>query len=388
MKYILLNFAYGFGPFLRTCELAVAVNEALEKKGKDRCGIIVPLVYGERQIQIMREEFSQIIQKSPHEILLDSTLGSLLSSIYYGTHPYVVSLQRYLESQHTIEHQIQSYLKSGLTVRTFANEMRTVRRDDICGEINRAPRVSCGITPSFAASFAYISEILETAGRELSHFFDKNLLLQVSERIEKIERQQSLRFIAEPSTFSYRKTQPKHPDTIFTPPNAKIIPPPTENMGSQQPIAPGIFVTVTGIPGLDKLFTQAREIGLAVYSNNTKAVPGSISAPPHIVWDHNILLHFARSGWGSVWLSEFALTPFITPEYASDDDPEIYYNNECIEGLTIGKIYHGQSLQELLSFTETYTKSAKTLNNALFAKYGTLDGVTYTAQKIVEQLMV
>ena len=77
MKYIILNFSSGFGPFLRTTELAVAVNNLLAEKLGQRLGIIVPLVYGERQKNIMLEMFGDIINRWPAELVLAEELGDL-----------------------------------------------------------------------------------------------------------------------------------------------------------------------------------------------------------------------------------------------------------------------------------------------------------------------
>ena len=57
MRYILANFAYGTGPYLRTTELAMAVSTQLQARGLGRLGVIVPWVYAERQRAIMAEEF-------------------------------------------------------------------------------------------------------------------------------------------------------------------------------------------------------------------------------------------------------------------------------------------------------------------------------------------
>ena len=152
-------------------------------------------------------------------------------------------------------------------------------------------------------------------------------------------------------------------------------------------IKKGIYVTVTGIPGLNRLFEEARNIGLQIYSNKPESVAGSIKASPSIMAHENILLHFARSGWGSVWLSQFTKTPFITPSYDKDDDPEIYFNNICIEQLGLGTIYKNQNLDELLEIKDVYVSNIEKINKYLMDTYGTLDGIEYTTKKIVNHFL-
>ena len=82
MRYIVTNFAYGTGPYLRTTELAIAVNNRLQRLGKERLGIIVPLVYGEKQIRVMREEFGEHQKAFPGEILFDEALGDIIRSVF------------------------------------------------------------------------------------------------------------------------------------------------------------------------------------------------------------------------------------------------------------------------------------------------------------------
>ena len=200
---------------------------------------------------------------------------------------------------------------------------------------------------------------------------------------EEIENDQQLYFVADPATFSnkgkeFRKSRKNE---VYTPPTLHKLKNTDDN------IKKGIYVTVTGIPGLNRLFEEARNIGLQIYSNKPESVAGSIKASPSIMAHENILLHFARSGWGSVWLSQFTKTPFITPSYDKDDDPEIYFNNICIEQLGLGTIYKNQNLDELLEIKDVYVSNIEKINKYLMDTYGTLDGIEYTTKKIVNHFL-
>lgn len=380
-KYILLNFAYGYGPFLRATELALAINDFLEKKNIERFGIIIPLVYGENQKRIMKEEFGNVIEKYPNEILLDENLGGYLNSIFYGEKNYEESLRYFLEHHKAIEKEIRDYLHNGLVVKNFAGDTYFLKRKFINLEINRCPRINFGIEPCYYTSFAYISEIFERSLIEDDIKIDKGLMEKIIPLYTDIEKKQNMHFIAEPATFSYLGYSQKYGDEIFTPPN-ETLPKPVSHC-----VEKGIYVTITGIPGLDNLFKEAVNIGLKIYTNKPEAIPFSQKALPEILGHKNILLHFARSGWGSIWLSQFTETPFITPSYNSDDDPEIYFNNICIEKIGLGKVYRGQSLKELLEFSEEYKTNVKKINTDLMEKYRTLNGINYIAEKIVDHYL-
>ncbi len=147
-------------------------------------------------------------------------------------------------------------------------------------------------------------------------------------------------------------------------------------------------MTVTGITGINKrLFKELHKVGLRIYTNKPGPIPFSKKARPTIVFNKNILLHFARVGWGSAWLSWSTETTLIALPYDSKDDPEVYFNNICIEKIGLGKIYTGQPVEELLRFRDDYKKNIKSINNKLIEKYGTLNGVEYTAEKIVDHFV-
>ncbi|MFH1979295.1 MAG: hypothetical protein ABII97_02855 [Patescibacteria group bacterium] len=320
-KYILLNFAYGKGPYLRTTELALAVNDLLEKRTGQRFGIIVPWVYGDEQKHIMTEEFGS---KVGNEILLDKILGKFLERIFYGQKDYIESLRFSVDNGEKIEKEIDKYL----------SELKG--RKEIDMQINRCPRIRFNVFPSYYTTFAHVSEILERFGvsEEFVCFY------------KKIEEEQDLHFIAEPGTFYYLKDRQKKYDTeITTPPSIKQR---------------ATFIKKSGIPGMDKIYDY------------DKKFPG---------------FHFARSGWGAVWLAFLNEIPFMTMPYNELDDPEIYFNNICLEKTGLGLIYENQSSEDLLKFKKEFKKNVRLIKDDLMEKYGTLNGIEYTASMIVDHFL-
>ena len=379
MRYIITNFAYGTGPYLRTVELALAINEYLEILGKERFGIIVPWVYGVKQKRIMQEEFGSQVREHPNEIFLDLSLGRILKEFFYGNNTYQKALNGWANGFSGFSSRAQASLKGSMLVETFSGRRFSVHGRDIAFEIGRAPRVDFGIRPAFDITFSYISEILEktlSVSTKVIHL-DRKLVKRSIPLIKQIEASRTQIFLAYPSTFSFLTGRKKRHslETIIPP----TIHPPVLNYDS---IDAGLYITVTGIPGLERLYNEARKLGLKLYSNDPRSIPGSKKLLPHVVPNPKVKFQFARSGWGSIWLSQLAGTPFVAPDFDPQDDPEIYFNNLCIEKLGLGIIYRGQPLAEILDQAEALRIRIQLFNQELFYRFGTFDGNHYAAKLI------
>ena len=383
VSYIVTNIAYGTGPYLRITELCIAFNEALIQRGEKPLPFIVPLIYGEKQRKVMLEEFAEYDAKNPRQILLDRRLGELLGSIFYKDSTYEEALEKWVVSADLVTMKIREYLSGLLTVETLSGEVMSVHGADIVLEINRSPRIFYGVAPAYSTSFGYITDILQMAIMEGRDRIDVDpLLLQKGvELASRIESAQTLTTMAYPGTFSW------HEDYVdrF---GARLVPPirnlPTYHARSAEE---GVFVTITGIPGLERLYQEAKELGLRLYSNDTEAVPGSIRALPHIIPNSSIKLQFARSGWGSVWLSMFCGVPLVVPEFDSKDDPEIYFNNKAVEAMGIGVVYRGQSLAEILTQGVRLQSQMKSLYATIERRFGSLDGNRASAQLFADHFL-
>lgn len=385
MEYIVTNFAYGTGPYLRTTDLAIAFNDELERHGHGRMGIIVPWVYGQKQRRVMLEEFRAYDATHPGEILLDAELGALLGSVFYGGMTYEQALCRWVASARDVSQRARDHLSGMIDARTLSGELRQINGKNIVIELNRSPRIRYDVAPPYFTSFASIAEILERAQRVKEIAVAPDLLHKGIAVADWVERDQRMRAIAYPGTFSYAtsphkmydiasRTSERYQNGVLVPP---IAPLPRINHDEMEP---GIFVTVTGIPGLERLYADARRLGLTIYSNDTAAVPGSRQALPWVIPNKNILLQFARSGWSSVWISMIAGTPLVVPDFDPKDDPEIYFNNRAVEELGIGIVYRGQPLEEILKESDHVKSTSARLVEDIKARWGTLDGNRYSAR--------
>lgn len=379
------NFAYGTGPYLRTTELLIAFNDELEKHGKERMQFVVPWVYGEKQRRIMLEDFGAHVSKYPQEILLDAKLGELLGSVFYtGTKRYEETLSFWIENAENVSSQLERHLSGTLKVETLGGKKLTVDGKDILIEINRSPRVRFNVAPSYSTTFGYVADILEKAIDLPSEVVDvdKKLLKKGAALADSIEGSQEMNLMAYPATFSWNKGYVDRYGGVLVPPITNL-PVDREERIDQE----GIFVTITGIEGLDRLYREAQALGLALYSNDVDAVQGSIKALPSAISNDNIKLQFARSGWGSVWLSMLVGTPIVIPKYDPTDDPEIYFNNIAVQRIGIGTVYEGQSFSEILSIAEAQRSASKKIRDDITERWGMLNGNAYSAKCIAESFL-
>lgn len=383
MHYIVTNFAYGTGPYLRTTELAIAVNNRLSDLGKERLGIIVPLVYGERQRRVMREEFGEHHNRFPNEIFLDEALGKILGGVFYGERAYEASLRLFVDEHTVRSDEAARHLPGLFPVETLDGERHTIDGSAIAYEFSRAPRIRYRVAPEINVTFGYISEILEHVLEEPEELIavDRGLVEKAIPVARAIEHASAFHCLAEPGIFSYLpRRAPRYKTEVFVPPT---ITTPTQN---DDAVAEGIYVTITGIPGLERLYREAHELGLKLYSNDPNAVSGAEYLSPHVISNPVIKLQFARSGWGSIWHSQLSGTPFVAPAFDRFDDPEIYFNNLCIEKLGLGIVYRGQPLSEILDAADQLRPGIKALNQRLLRQFGTLNGNEYAARLIVEKI--
>lgn len=383
MKYIVTNFVYGTGPYLRTTELALAINSELALKGRERMGVIVPWVYGDKQKRIMLEEFGKINSRFPGEIWLCAELGQILNTIFYGNNTYEQALKLWVDNFEKLSGEASRLLSGQIEVESLDGQKQIINGSDIEFELSRAGRIKYGIKTSYGVTFGNASEILKNTLTvpETEIAADRNLVREAMAIAQNVESQYKFTCIAYPGTFSFLENRTPAGREISIPPT--IYPPQPNN----DPIEEGIFITITGIPGLERLYGEARALGLKLYSNDPASVPGSEKLLPHAVPNPKIKFQFARSGWGSVWLSQLSGTPFVCPEFDPLDDPEIYFNNKCIEKLGLGVIYRGQPLAEIIAEAEKLRPKIKKINEDIMNQFGTYNGNEYAAKKIVDDIL-
>ena len=342
---ILCNPGFGNGPYLRAAELALAVAAGIGKPFR----IVIPLLYGASQKRILEEEFG-----TNGAFILDEELGRIIRSLAFEGKSYGDYLKRWLLDADRAGEKARAYIRE--------------HYPQVAMEIARSPLLHFNVAPGYCALFGYQSDILRQSALQDAVTVDRDVLRECSEKFLKMESGFTKRFITVPGTFEeLHETDTPVPPIIALRKNTVDVP------------TPSIYVTTSGIAGLSSLAATAGRLGLPVYSNHPEKIPGSRFAPPWIIAHDNIVLHVARAGWGSVWLSLLTETPLLTPAYDPQDDPEIFFNNRRIEELSLGAVDRGQSVEQL----QQLQPGIATYKKALQDRFGTLDGAAYTAEKIV-----
>ncbi|MFA5974905.1 MAG: hypothetical protein WC859_01915 [Elusimicrobiota bacterium] len=382
MNYIIENISYGYGPFLRLTEIAVALNRTLSTWNRPALGIIVPWLYGEKQREIMRQAFATPEnQETSRLIFLDADLGRLLNTLLFQGGPFRDFLSGWSERTASVEAQCRKHLGGPIVLENLHGEKTAIQGPSITMELQRSPLVRFDVAPSYCVTFAHRSEILRRASIETSGTFNipTDLLRSAQRAFDRVEDAPALHLMTHPGPFwddsDAPKTTASHhvdiPLTAFLPED----PFPVEQQG--------IYVSASGIDRLDRLYPSLSQLGMAIYSNRPDVIPGSRYAPPSALRNKKIVAHLARSGWGALWSSILAGVPLIVPPYDADDDPEIFFNNRCIERLAIGRVYRPDSLAQTLQGLGSLRQNIQALSDKLTKRFGTLDGSRLAAQEIV-----
>jgi len=383
MQYISTTFAYGNGPYLRCVDLCLAINEEFKQRGEDEFGILVPLVYGDKQKKIMWENFGEHIKKNPNQILFDKNYGKLLDKLFYKGGSYQENLEFLIKNQPKIEATINDHLESNFKAENFDGKNFEIKPGELAFEISHNPRVATHFAGSFYTTIAYFSEILSRSIYEKELGLDKNVLKQATEIATKIEKDKVVHFMPEPFTFSHNPSSHTF-EEIFTPPFVHV---PKKN---DEEIQEGMYVTLTGIPGLEKLYESVNKFNMELYSPpfvNSPHIKKENFRSADILSNKNIKFQFARGGWSSVWNSHMTETPLICPKYTKGDDPEIFFNEKTLKKLGIATIFsHNSDPKDILEKASSQVQNMQEINEKLIQRYGTLDGINYTAKVIADFL--
>lgn len=375
LPFIVTNFAHGNGPFLRTTELALALNAELERRGRKRLGILVPWVYGERQRRIMREQFASENAARPGEIVLDKKLGQILNSVFYEGGSFEAAVKTWIDRVDAAGEKARAHLKAEISAEDLDGNQVELNGKQIALELQRSPRVRYGVAPAYCVTFAHFDDILRAALNEPAGTFaiDPSVIKEALKKAETIEAGTHLHCVSVPDLCDKIS---RDGETVDIPPTVSVPP------GNEEVSQEGIYVTVTGIAGLDRLYRESSRWNLKIYTNEPEKVAGGAKATPAALKSPKIRFHFGRSGWGSVWLSQLTETPFVAAAYDPSDDPEIHFNNRWLERAGIGSVDRGEPMDAILGRENAARENVRRINRSLRERFGTLDGNLVAARHI------
>ena len=380
MKYIILNFSYGYGPFLRALEVAVALNNLREQAGKERLPIIMPWVYGNKQKEIIIQDFGRVLKNYPEEIFFDNKLGEYLKDIFYSNGDFWSYSESYLLKFWDIEQKVKDHFSKGFTVVSFdGNIERDIIKNDIVLEIARAPRLFFGINYSIYFSFGYLSDIFGVVMEDRHFYRYIDLISRLKSHFKNLEDKYNYHFIAYPGTMSGRKNYiPARPTEILTPPHIS-------DKKCHESVFDNRRAVYVNLSGIDKALLLDDFGGMCVCTNRPDKIKNALGSPPSVLERDNFIGQIARSGWGAIWTSVVYEKPFFFFPYDFSDDPEIMLNNKLISELGIGAPYNKTNLSDK-NLMQNLQSNLKKLKIELMEKFGHIYGDQYIAKYTYDKL--
>ena len=388
MELINTVFSQGHGPYVRTAELALLTARELEAHGRTAPQVIVPLVYGDRQIQILKEQFAAELLENPDCILLDEAAGKIIYEAFFKSGQFNDHLRFLLKSQQGLEEKLQTHLSGDLELKTLNGEEVKAKGSDIILTIARDASLHAG-TNTINSTCGFLSEIyartIATHDVGLAQSFDFETLERAVQLHTTLEQKHMLDLLNEPFAFSFDAERRPWRNEIFTPPMTSVPLPDTEQ------IPEGMYVSVTGIEGVANfVLDAAKQFNLKLYCPpKIKALLGADNTRiPEFISNPNIKYVLSRGGWGAGWLALLAGKPWIVTPYANGDDLEMYFVEKTINSLGLGIVFDARrTVQKLLHEADAMRPNIKNINALLQKTYGTRDGISYMSRIIADQLL-
>jgi hypothetical protein len=377
MSFMLTQFGHGETSTLRTVELALAVNQEMERRGKERYRILIPWTNGERQRRVLKAAFTNENTQHPEELLLDVRLGRILSMFVDLEIGYAASIALWVAGWEDAGRQVRAHFNQDVIVSDLDGTPVPIGQPNIALELNRAPRFHIGLSLAYQVATCRESQLfaamaaLPTGTFSLGH----ELIRGARHVAEEIERNLCRTYVSVPGLFS--SPELLLADTL----NNDLIPPTTPFPADESIAAPpsSVYVTVSNPPESDPVLRTALTWGVPIFTNDPGRLGGGQAASPGILKNPNVQFHFAAGGWESTSLSLRCEKPLVVPPFDLSTDPEIYFNNQKNVGWGLAQLER-DNLDDVRS-------RLKTVNETLLRRFATLDGTTVAAQRIVDDLL-
>jgi hypothetical protein len=365
--------------------MARSISLILEEITQEQVFILVPDVYGIDQLRIINEQ-TLINPDFSRRILLSQELGECLRPLLFSDGDFNQYASHYLERYPHHQALWNSLVSGQLAVTDIHGSPSTIAPGTLTLEISRNPILRSPIPYSFFTAIESQASIFEAALAEPNGIdgIDLGIVEEMLHVVEEMERGFRLHFLPSIGTLSWRQTSTRRfHDERRTPP---LLPAP---ITMTEPLRDGVYISQSGINGLESLYYEALVLPGRIYSNRIhESIPADQIIPPHFIAHPAIEWAFARAAWNTIWLANLTSTPLICPVYKKGDHPEIFFNTRTVERIGLAAVWDSdqQSLVQFLDTldTEDLLSKQRAAYDATLLEFGTLDGIEYCSGKIVE----
>ena len=385
MLTILTNFGAGFGPLVRTFEMARLIRQRLNLILDEPINILIPWVYGEDQLRILNEE----IADEPglcDQVFLSLELGDALKPLLFSGEGLNEELDRYLKIYQVQKKLWDDLLKYSLNTIDLLQRRGQVKPESIRLEVTRNPVLPTNIEYSYYSSVSYFSSIFEELQEKKNvSGINYGLIEKAFLKFREIEAEYRLHFQPVPGCMSFKESpKPLFSTERETPP---LIPEPKMMTGN---LKNGIYISVSGIPGLSPVYNEALRLPQTIYTNHLSSNNSNAQVYlPDYITHPSVNRVFARAAWNTIWLANLSGTPLICPDHSPEDHPEIFYNLKSVSKFKLAYIWNSkeESLEDFLFNVPCGKQKPPEIYEKIKNKFGTLDGLQFCVENIVEDFL-
>jgi hypothetical protein len=368
MKYMVANVVHGLGPLIRLGELVQETNKVAGERGREAYDLIVPKTT-EKQAELLEQRFGQ-----DFGIWTDPVYGDISGKIMFKGDDFREFMKFYAQNYQGVQNLINGHFKGKFKVRSSEGIEKEVDSAE-CTELSRNPLIKLPFSRGVSYDFGKKGQMLQTMKGRVPGYEQIGDYLKI---LEEVEASRQIQFVQDPAT-----SEPIDLAGIIRTPLHGI-----KREVNNEPMERGIYVSVTGIPGLaQKISDASKKLGLRVYANESpQDFPGCTRAGIETITNPAIEAVFCRLGWGAVNEAVLAGKPLITIPASEKEDPEIILNQDLmVNSLKIGALMDGRPTSEVLEDAKERAGNMKSLVQRLQTAYGTEEGPKY-AGKVLNEL--
>lgn len=362
---VLLLPSHGHAPYL----LGVNLLRNLE------VDICVPHYYGERQREILKDEFSK--KTNIDRIFLSRDLGLLFKSLLSDKDnaPTFNEYSKNVRSEYeAIGNELGRILTKGVDAISLSGKDKRFLNFDFA--VNTGLPVCSPVKPTIYAFVGKMSEIYRRAPKETNH------TESLAKVWDEVESSFTHWFVPRLNSLWYLKYQEK---VINETPSLES---PT-HVNHDDLVQPNSILVVSsgtdkGVPELKELIASAPKKYTFITLDESNDVFKELNLrgySPRVWGNPNVIAVLARSGFGTIWKALVNEKPIGVIKAPIEDDPEIYHNAQVVRMSGIGTMLDN-NLDPLIDALPQYLSKIQEQLEIDKKTFKKIDGIKYTSDEL------